>query len=153
MTQPTDEAAVDIVTQMQGASAYASTIIWNEEFAALCQKAADEIVTLRAQLTAATRRVENIDGVSTGKIGMAMFLTDVPGKPVVAVTLEAWDAVKERAEQAERMLAEAVKAWEALPGGMSYAPSTIGVWLSSHMVPAINRIRALIRSAASGEQG
>lgn len=92
--QTTGEAAVDIAAQIQSAGAYASSMIWNEEFAALCQKSADEIETLRAQLTAATRRADS-------DAALVVTLTDQ-----ISGYLAESMKQKERAEQAERMLAE-----------------------------------------------
>lgn len=47
---------------------------------------------------------------------------------------------------------EVVKAWEALPGDRHQPAGAVERWLAADMAPVINKIRAALPSAPSGEQ-
>lgn len=45
-----------------------------------------------------------------------------------------------------------VEAWEALPGGRNYSMKVVESWLSVHMAPMVNEMRAIIDAAPAPQE-
>jgi len=141
--QTTDEAAVDIVDDLRVIARASAASVH------VCQRvedAADEIETLRAQLTAATAESRRFKALADDHFRNAQQIA------------ERHTAATRRAEQAERMLAERDEAltqaatdleWiVAMTTGRPSPPKRCSLinWKAQMAVTSI-------RSAASGEQG